>query len=366
MDGDAMRVNYVWYGDNAFGPLEKFNVYSWKALGHDVTIYAHKWDSSAHTLSSLGLAGNGIEVKNISTIIGKDDPKDKRAVLAAAREVLTAWIAATNGAKPPEPNKDKSHLYNMIDITKSYIGGTRKGIVLDTKVGPSPHLGAYLAVFDQKFVSYSRGRNTAGRPENQCIGTGNDGLRTKYAAKFDEKIRGVLESYKTQPTGAWFNALTGFHGDGFKAAAPNIDVAEMAPGGGDVGNQYVVTEPGGPSHGPFRVFKHKNDQSNTGVSFTRPQDVAALMQQVYTQELSTFEGRVQDFVTKAEAAMKAHPNYVAPQQKPTCSKCGETFKKMELASHEQTCNPCPECGKQLAGLPPGKELLTHTRKQCKK
>lgn len=164
-----MKINNVWYGDDALGALELFNVYSWLALGHEVTIYAHKWNGGDHDARSLGVDG-AVKVKNLSKILEADDQKEKAKVMPDTRELLNAWIEATGKAKP----KDTDLIFNLVDVTKSYLGGTRQGIVLDLKVGSSKWLSDYAKDFKKKFVSYSRGGNTA-LPENQCMGTMEEG-----------------------------------------------------------------------------------------------------------------------------------------------------------------------------------------------
>ena len=34
-----ITINYVWLGSNPLGPLEKFNIASWRAFGHEVNLY---------------------------------------------------------------------------------------------------------------------------------------------------------------------------------------------------------------------------------------------------------------------------------------------------------------------------------------
>jgi hypothetical protein len=50
-------INYVWMGTGPLGPLERFNIYSWRCLGYNVAIYTlHFARDQAFTFSSLGLS----------------------------------------------------------------------------------------------------------------------------------------------------------------------------------------------------------------------------------------------------------------------------------------------------------------------
>lgn len=334
-----MKINHVWYGDNALGPLELFNIYSWLALGHEVTIYAHKWDGSAHSAGSLKVDG-AVKIKDLTTILAGDEKdekgKGKGAAMPNTRALLQAWIAETKGKKPA--NTDL--IFNLVDVTKSYLGGTRQGIVLDLKAGPSLHLAAYKDAIDKKFVSYTRGGNTA-LPENQCMGSmeAAGALRGQYAAFFEGEVTKSLKGFKDEPNKQWFGLITVFHGKSWNAAGAKIDVAAQKPDGGKMGDSdFVVEEIGESGHGPFRVFKHKADQTNKSGSIkTKPDDVAALAQKAYDKELKVAKGANAGFLTKAEAAMKALPGYKAPVAKPTCKKCGKEFPKVALAMHEKEC-----------------------------
>lgn len=335
----AVQVNHVWFGDDPLGALDKFNVYSWRALGHEVTIYAHRWNGIPHNEDSLGLSGSGVKVEDLSTILAEDDD-NRTATLPNTRALLKGWIEATKKEKP----SGSDPIYNMVDLTKSYIGGTRQGIVLDLKVGPSPHLAAYEDAFGRNFVSYTRGGNTAAGPENQCIGTMEkaDTIRGKYAAKFEGKVTANLDGergLRTAPAESHFNLITGFHGQGFNAAKPNIiDVATQAPGGGAVGGQYVVEEIRQPGHGPFRVFKAAEDQSNKSSPVkTKPGEVVALCRQVWDKELKNNEGADKELLAEVEKAMKALPGWEAPAAANVCPKCGKRVMPVALNAHQREC-----------------------------
>jgi hypothetical protein len=330
----AVKVNHVWFGEAPLGALDKFNVYSWRALGHEVTIYAHQWNGSPHNEGSLELSvGSGVQVKDLSTILAKDDT-GRTAILPNTRALLKGWIQATNKKKP----SDIDPIYNMVDLTKSYIGGTRQGIVLDLKVGPSPHLDAYENAFGRKFVSYTRGGNTAGGPENQCIGTMEkaDTIRSQYAAGFEKRVTTNLDGLRTNPNGKHYNLITGYHGFGFNAT-PNIDVATKTPEGKPVGqDEYVVGEIREQGHGPFRVFKAAADQTNKATGKTTPEEVVALCQQVWEKEL---KNKDLPFLAEVEKALQALPGWTAPAAASVCPDCQELVKPgaVALRAHKINC-----------------------------
>lgn len=298
-----LMINHVWFGPNAMGPLEQFNIYSWRALGATVTIYAHQWNSTnTHSESTLGV--KDVEVVNLRTLLDADDT-DKTAIMPNARALLKAWIAAAGTAAPGGDG-----VYNMVDLTKSYIAGTQRGIVLDLKVGPSAHVAAYESAFSTKFISYTRGGNTAGEmPENQCIGTMETlpgAVRGKYAASFETNLTRSLAGLQAEPTKKWFDLITGFHSRAAKMAAKYLDVATKAPSGAAVGTEYVVKEIGDDNHGPFRIFKRASDQSNKGGLKTKPKEVKELCQWVWDNELKD-GGGADKFLKRVEKAKNALP-----------------------------------------------------------
>ena len=308
-------INFVWLGNSVFGPLEKFNLYSWRALGHTVNIYSYPFAGvDHHTLDSLGLEQGDAKVIQLKDILTEDDNAEgndnPKMSLSDARSVLKRWL----GDIPKEVPPKRDHIFNMVDLTKSYIGGTRQGIVLDVKVGPSVHLQAYAESFRKYLISYTRGGNTAEVPENQCIGTMQESetLRLAYAQAFNAKIKG--QKYRpglldAKATESWFNALTSFHGQSYKKTGEGLDVATMSPTGeGDVDNPvkgYSVSEPGPRGQGPFRVFKRATDQTNKAGLKTKPEEVKRLAAEVYTELVES--GGNSDFLQKVFTAQKAMP-----------------------------------------------------------
>ncbi|MPY24366.1 hypothetical protein [Shewanella sp. YLB-07] len=307
--GRPLSINYVWLGSNPLGPLEKFNIFSWRALGHQVNIYTHPFaGGAAHTEATLGLERGDVTVISLGDTLTADDREagedHPKALLGDARSLLKRWLAGI----PKEGRPSIEHIFNMVDLTKSYLGGTQRGIVLDMKVGPSIHLQDYAASFDSHLVSYTRGGNTVeGLPENQCIGTmqGSEALRKCYAQRFNSKVKRLAEE---DPKDPWFNQITGYHGLSYKQTKTWLDVALKTPSGlVATTDEFSVSEPGVSGHGPFRVFKRASDQTNKNAGKTKPMEVKSLADDVLMKELLG-SGVDQAFVGKAQAAAKLLPS----------------------------------------------------------
>jgi hypothetical protein len=296
MEGRQIIINYVWLGNNPLGPLEKFNILSWRALSHTVNIYTHPFAGGPpRTLGNLGLQEGEANVIDLSSILTADDREvgadNPKVALSDARSILGRWLGAMPGDRAPT----KEHIYNMVDLTKSYIGGTQRGIVLDMKVGPSKHLQHYVESFHNKLISYTRGGNTPELPENQSIGTMQQAetLRLAYATNFNNKIRGLIDQ---DHNAAWFNQITGYHGQSYQATQEWLDVATKTPDGGPTEKRFEVSEPQSPGSGPFRVFKRASDQSNKSVGGTKMSEVKYLAQEALRSEFpkdSEFRARAQ-------------------------------------------------------------------------
>jgi len=304
-------INYVWLGTSQLGALEKFNIYSWRAMGCIVTIYTfHFTPNTTHTVESLGLEEGDAVVVDLPALLGADDDvdddNDPRTHLRTARTLLKTWFKAVpkNGEKP-----QREHIYNMVDLTKSYLGGTRLGIVLDLKVGPSKHLSHYKSCFEERFISYSRGGKAA-IVENQCMGTMQitNELRLKYAKSFDLEIKKNLEGLNNH-NGSWFNLITGFHGRAFQATNAGIDVVKEAPSKKINLVQLDVFEIGAKNCGPFRVFKKASDQTNQAPNAggTTKNQVKFLCQDVWKHELKN-SGGDGDFLAKVQKVMQQLPS----------------------------------------------------------
>ena len=319
-----VTINHVFLGDRALSAADKFNIYSWRALGAEVNIYTHRFKKGErHTVESLGLAegdANVIELEdtlNADWDIANDAPNSPQAKLNYTRQTLQTWLNKI----PDDGKPSMDHIFNMVDMTKSYLGGSKRGLTVDLKVGPSAHLKDYLDAFDNRLVSYSRGGNTAsGLPENQVIGTmaASNDLRARYAENFNSKVKrdGLAD---VDPNEKYYDKLTSYHGNSYNQSnkdanrkripAENqwIDTAEMTPENTPKGEdgRYEVSEPSSKGHGPFRVFKHPADQSNKAGSIkTKPEDIHRLAQDTLENEISKVDGANDDFLKKAEQALQ--------------------------------------------------------------
>lgn len=276
-------INFVWIGPGNFGWLEKFMIYSWWAVGAKVNLYTHKFGNKDHSNASLDLPEEVCTVHVLSKILLGDfrDPFGRKS-----RHLLVRWSAR----RPPEwKNGGREAIFNMVDLTKSYIGMSKRGIVFDMKVGPSPFIREYFSsgAFHNKFVSYSR----ANVVENQCMGTmmagsNGDQVRKKYGEGFEEAlfIKGPQHGGKdpsrmrSTPTWEWFPVITAAHSkalgkkrkqsfSGSKAGLRG-DWSDIGPAGKAVfsrqGRQAMKFEgiDRKDYHGPIRIFKNEWDQSN--------------------------------------------------------------------------------------------------------
>ncbi|WP_144395261.1 hypothetical protein [Pleionea sediminis] len=297
--GQEIIVNYVWINPDPLGALEKFNIYSWRALGHKVNIYTHP------TLSheELGIEPIDATIIPLRSKLDEDEAVDvegdPRHILKDGRSILSRWIDAI-----PEQGITREHIFNIVDLTKSYLGGTKRGIVLDMKVGPSVHLQDYAASFNDQLISYTRGGNTPELPENQSIGTmqKSDSLRVEYALAFNERIKNLADADFNKP---WFNHITGYHGQSYQQSNW-LDVATKKPDGQINKDDYKVSEPGEFGKGPFRIYKAASDQTNKPNSVkTKPQDVLDISIEALNEMMQS--GGDQYFIEKAIMAHSKLP-----------------------------------------------------------
>ncbi|MCE9672207.1 hypothetical protein LY474_30820 [Myxococcus stipitatus] len=312
-------INYIWLGERSLGALELFNVYSWKLVGCDVAIYTFHWGNGrAHDAQSLGLSqDDGVDVHDMHAILEADasvnDGDDPRKICADMREVLSSWYSRvwSSGLDGAE-DKRQDQIFNMVDLTKSYIGATRLGIVLDFKVGPSPHLGLYSEAFTQKFISYTRGSlmvgGASGAPENQCIGTmhAEGTIRRDYAKLFSAKFKLGVDDFKTGFNLKKYDLFTTYHARSFMQLKKDaLNVTLKGPDGLPMSPMYDVEEIADEKgHGPFRVFKRAGDQTNqSGGVKTTPSEVKALAKHVLDHETANFEGPYLAKMSRAWSAM---------------------------------------------------------------
>lgn len=307
--GKKLTINLVSLGDGPLGALDKFNVYSWRSLGHEVNLHTHPFTVEPHTLQSLGLEPGDVNLMQLKDTLEADeqvvDTANPKTKMPSTRKLLNDWL----GAIPKQGKPSKEHIFNMVDATKSYLGGTQHGLTMDMKVGPSPHLQEYSDSFSKYLVSYTRGNNSTAGPENQLIGTMQESneLRSQYGAKFDSKVKMMVdfsEGGTPNHNEKHFDSLTRFHGMTYTVNKNWIDTAEMTPARDKVGDKYPVGEIGETAHGPLRVFKHKSDQTNkAGAIKTKPEDVHYLSKDAL-KELRAV-GADEHFLKKADDASKA-------------------------------------------------------------
>lgn len=274
-------IKNVWISAGPLKAADRFNIYSWCALGHRVDIYTHHLShGTIHTYESLGLkACNEIGVTDIGKMFMGDgmtmlSPEVK--VMNSDRELILHWLklfpTIWKNVKIPQ-------LYNIVDMVKSYIGATRQGIVLDTKVGPSEHLQHYEDEFAKRFVSYNRG-GQATSVENQCIGTmqkenlgEQQSLRFLYAKAFAASMNPNRATLMKNPTGDHYNLICGIHGRAWIATKPAyMDVAKEGPSKQLI-SKYKFLDFIGPWYGPFRVFKEPSSQTHKGSQSKGPKYV---------------------------------------------------------------------------------------------
>lgn len=275
-----LTINLIWIGGGSLGWLEKFVVYSWWAVGCDVNLYTHKPSSETpHDHVSLGLNPVVARIHDLPTIMKQDTDK---SLGSRTRAALTSWY---NQALPGGKDGWRVPTFNMVDLSKSYIGMHKVGVVFDMKVGPSRHIQHYVetGVFHNHFVSYKRAKVV----ENQCMGTMmySNSTREKYGMGFEEALfnqgpqHGELNplSMATSITSAWFPIATNAHKKalglktqfGINGAVSGLrsEWFDIGRGGkvrheqeGIMGAVFVGID--GDYYGPIRIFKNEWDQTN--------------------------------------------------------------------------------------------------------
>ena len=124
--GGGLIINYVWLGSNPLGPLEKFNLYSWRALGHLVNIYTHPFERDPpRTEATLEIDAGDATVIHLGTLLGVDNlapPGSAKATLGDARSILMRWLAAI----PTQGKPSKEHILTWL-ISRSPTSAARNG-----------------------------------------------------------------------------------------------------------------------------------------------------------------------------------------------------------------------------------------------
>ena len=72
-----IAINYVWLGSNPLGPLEKFNIASWRAFGHEVNLYTTPFfGDPKRTYESVGITAEDATIlKEDDAVTDVNDPK---------------------------------------------------------------------------------------------------------------------------------------------------------------------------------------------------------------------------------------------------------------------------------------------------
>jgi hypothetical protein len=285
-----LTINFVWIGPKRLGWLELFMIYSWRLWGCDVVLYAHSGPGNDnHSAESLGLPPNICAVVDLPTLIARDERSNGVGMedveqAEPMRRVMASWYANPIRAWG---QGGQEQIFNMVDLSKSYVAATRRGIVLDMKIGPSPHLKKYVdkKVFENHFVSYYR----AGTIENQCMGSmcPDNSLRREYGKRF---VRWAVPSRAEEsdkmkaPFDIWFGNITSAHINsctlGQKSSLKFLDIGMQ--GRADhvklyqLANATVEGIAGESFYGPLRIFKKESDQTNKSGGNTSEEERVAL------------------------------------------------------------------------------------------
>jgi hypothetical protein len=296
-----LTINFVWIGPKPLGWLERFLIYAWRRWNCEVVLYAHRGPNRQHGPESLGLPDGVCRIIDLPGILAQDDESggmgmDDVEFAEPIRDVLQGWCT-----KPllPWDEGGQTQIYNMVDLTKSYIAATRRGVVLDLKIGPSPHLKTYVdaGVFENHFISYER----AGIVENQCMGSMR--LESDFRLEYAKRIKSRLvptpvdrAKMKAQPYDAWFNEITSGHSTACVFGKKTLKYLEIASGGRaehlkryQIANASVVGIAGEQFYGPLRIFKRSDDQTNKGGAKTTLLDQVK-MRDLTFREINTAEG----------------------------------------------------------------------------
>jgi hypothetical protein len=275
-------INFVWVGPKALGWLELFMIYTWRMYNCEVNLYTHRGRDSIHDESSLGLPPNICNVFDLQTVLHTDGQSIKLRMteFEVIREVLNSWF----GREILDWELGgKEQIFNMVDLTKSYIASTCRGVVLDLKIAPTLHLGKYVEAnaFEDYFVSYVR----KGTMENQCMGSMNESseLRRKYGTRFikwllpsQDEVMEFQRDYNT----ALFGKITSAHIKSL-ALGWKKDFMDIGKNGKKqhkdqlyISNADCIGIANEKSYGPLRIFKRESDQTNSNPSErTTPQEV---------------------------------------------------------------------------------------------
>ncbi|WP_342376150.1 hypothetical protein NVS55_33475 [Myxococcus stipitatus] len=247
---EQKKINCVWIGNGLINCQSAFNILSWISCGWTVTIYKHPAPQMGADVSALfhdsaqdAFKSPRITEENLSVVSLADALETATPVMPTTRALLRRWIGDMGVGYTS---------YAIGDLTKSFIAGTRAGIVLDLKIGPSPHVHAYPAApFTSTFVSFSR--PGAFSVENQCLGSLNIEVSNAYGRFFDPSVSGLEDSTFDQQTNAEavFGAITSKHQLAFsqmKSKSTDVKTKDS--------QQWEFFELGNTKNsGPFRVYQ---------------------------------------------------------------------------------------------------------------
>lgn len=264
-----LTINFVWVGQKKLGWLECFMIYAWRLWGCSVNVFTHYPNSDkTHDHESLGLPPHVVEVHDLPSLIEDGE------TLPKVREVLAAWF---DTRMPAWSEGGQLLTFNTVDLCKSFLAATQRGIVMDLKIGPSPHIKRYVdtGIFGASFIGCKR----VGTIENQLMGSMNedDADRATYGEGFETALfaKRIVSEVKGSPFGEWFPQATAAHNRAMGAGKFSLPE-------GLRGSWFDIGKYGKKAHGtrlnihdadfvgiakeedfgPVRIFKREDDQTN--------------------------------------------------------------------------------------------------------
>ncbi|NTX17217.1 hypothetical protein HUA76_41225 [Myxococcus sp. CA056] len=207
---DQKKINCVWIGNGLISCQSAFNILSWISCGWTVTIYKHPAPQGNAAVSAIfhedarsALESPKVTEETLSVVSLTDALEAATTVMPTTRALLRRWIGDIGVGYTS---------YAIGDLTKSFIAGTRVGIVLDLKIGPSQWVHDYPSKpFTETFISFSR--TGAFDVENQCLGSLNLEVSNEYGQIFDLSASGLENATFDQQTNAEavFGSITSKH-----------------------------------------------------------------------------------------------------------------------------------------------------------
>ncbi|MFY2558187.1 hypothetical protein ACN469_11185 [Corallococcus terminator] len=247
---EQKKINCVWIGNGLISCQSAFNILSWISCGWTVTIYKHpapqvNADVSAifHQDAHSALKSPKVTEETLSVVSLTDVLDPATTVMPITRALLRRWIGDMGVGYTS---------YAIGDLTKSFIAGTRAGIVLDLKIGPSQWVHEYPSKpFTETFISFSRAG--AFGVENQCLGSLNLDVSNEYGQIFDLSASGLESATFDKQTNAEavFGSITGKHQLAFNKMKPKCTDVKTKDA-----SKWEFFEIGRDKNsGPFRVYQ---------------------------------------------------------------------------------------------------------------